>query len=95
MVPYQHYWQGPSMTERMLQATKEMALTAAATSKAAAVAASKKSMDTIKGRSAAKEKTSSDFEKLLLYDEPRAHPRDAAGHDHAQGDRHFPRAARA
>ena len=67
MVPYQHYRQGPSMTERMLQATKEMALTAAATSKAAAVAASKKSMDTMKkAQRAAKEKTSSDFEKLLL-----------------------------
>ena len=44
MEPYQHYRQGPSMTERMLQATKEMALTAAATSKAAAVAASNAAM---------------------------------------------------
>ena len=67
MVPYHHYRQGPTMTERMLQATKEMATVAAATSKAAAMVASKKSLETMKkAQRAAKEKTSSEFEKLLL-----------------------------
>ena len=67
MVPYHHYRQGPTMTERMLQATKEMATVAAETSKAAAMVASKKSLETMKkAQRAAKEKTSSEFEKLLL-----------------------------